>query len=303
MSETNSPQPDEADARPSRSQPESTPVSAPGRGASRRTVLSAVAGALGAVGVAACTTSAPVARSATGPTVSPPATGLGSPAAPSAAAPAPSASSTTTAAVLATSGPDLRAGATGGARVALTFHGAGPGALTTRVIEIARAHQAHLTVFAVGQWLAAAPELGRAILSGGHDLGNHTWSHQPMRRLSRAQADVEVSRGAAAVAQVRGSAGSLFRPSGTPSSTATIRAAALASGYHRCISYDVDPSDYLDPGATAVRERTLSAVRDGSIVSLHLGHAGTVAALPGILDGLHQRGLTAVTVTELLTGR
>lgn len=110
-----------------------------------------------------------------------------------------------------------------------------------------------------------------------------------------------MSRGADAVAAVRGSAGLLFRPSGTPASTATIRSAALASGYHRCISYNVDPIDYLDPGPAAVRERTLKAVRAGSIVSLHLGHPGTVAALPGILDGLRRRGLTAVTVSDLLT--
>jgi peptidoglycan/xylan/chitin deacetylase (PgdA/CDA1 family) len=168
------------------------------------------------------------------------------------------------------------------------------------VLAVARAHGAHLTVFAVGQWLRANPALGRAILAEGHDLGNHTWSHQPMRRLTAAEAETEVSRGAAEVASVRGSAGLLFRPSGTPTSTAVIRAAARAAGYQRCISYDVDPQDFLDPGASAVRDRTLAAVRAGSIVSLHLGHAGTVAALPGILSGLRTRGLRAVTVTELL---
>ncbi len=44
----------------------------------------------------------------------------------------------------------------------------------------------------------------------------------------------------------------------------------------------------------------LRAVRPGSIVSLHLGHAGTVSALPGVLAGLRDRGLRAVTVSELV---
>jgi hypothetical protein len=35
-------------------------------------------------------------------------------------------------------------------------------------------------------------------------------------------------------------------------------------------------------------------------VSLHLGHAGTAAAMPRILAGLHDRGLAAVTVSTLL---
>jgi peptidoglycan/xylan/chitin deacetylase (PgdA/CDA1 family) len=46
----------------------------------------------------------------------------------------------------------------------------------------------------------------------------------------------------------------------------------------------------------------LTSVKAGSIVSLHLGHAGTATALPKILDGLTTRGLAAVTVSALLPG-
>jgi peptidoglycan/xylan/chitin deacetylase (PgdA/CDA1 family) len=77
-------------------------------------------------------------------------------------------------------------------------------------------------------------------------------------------------------------------------------AAAEASGYNLVLGYDVDPSDNLDPGASAVASRVLAAVRSGSIVSLHLGHVGTVEALPHILSGLRSRGLKAVTVPRLL---
>jgi len=41
-------------------------------------------------------------------------------------------------------------------------------------------------------------------------------------------------------------------------------------------------------------------VRPGSIVSLHLGHPGTVAALPQILAGLASRELLPVTLSRLL---
>jgi peptidoglycan/xylan/chitin deacetylase (PgdA/CDA1 family) len=267
--------------------------------------MTAAAAALGSVGLDACDIapqSQPQSPSQTGspttagqPTTTSP-SGSGSPSG------IPTGSGAAAPAVLESTGADIRTGPAGAPRVALTFHGSGPAELTLRVLDITRADGAKVTVFAVGVWLQANPSLGRTILADGHDLGNHTYSHQPMKRLTLAEADREVSRGAAAVAAVRGSAGLLFRPSGTQLSTVTIRAAALAAGYHRCISYDVDPLDYLDPGAEAVRDRTLAAVRPGSIVSLHLGHAGTAAALPGILDGLRQRGLSAVTMTELLAG-
>jgi len=179
-------------------------------------------------------------------------------------------------------------------------HGQGPASLTEQVLAHCRAAGASITVFAVGAWLADDPSLGRAIVRAGHDLGNHTWSHQQMPSLDATTAEREVARGAAALTRAVGSPGWWFRPSGTPRSTPTIRAAALASGYRRCVSYDVDPEDYRDPGAALVRSRTRRQVRPGSIVSLHLGHPGTVEALPGILSDLSSSGLRPVSLTTLL---
>jgi peptidoglycan/xylan/chitin deacetylase (PgdA/CDA1 family) len=199
-----------------------------------------------------------------------------------------------------TSGPDITHGPTTGDRVALTFHGQGPEDMAREILDICAKADAAVTVFAVGTWLTQYPHLGREILAGGHELGNHTWSHQQMKQLTRAQATDEAVRGAAALKTAVGTAGWWFRPSGTQRSTSDIRAAAATAGYHRCVSYDVDPEDFRDPGATAVRDRTLRDVRPGSIVSLHFGHRGTVLALPAILAGLRSKGLEAVTLSTLL---
>jgi len=172
--------------------------------------------------------------------------------------------------------------------VALTFHGAGERSLTEQILRDCANYDARITVFAVGKWLHAMPSLGPQILAAGHELGNHTWSHQQMPSLSAQAARDEIRRGADALRNATGSVGWWFRPSGTPHSTATIRAAAIGTGYQRCVSYDVDPQDYRDPGAAKVVSRTLAQVQPGSIVSLHLGHAGTVRALPQIIaaDGV-----------------
>jgi peptidoglycan/xylan/chitin deacetylase (PgdA/CDA1 family) len=109
-----------------------------------------------------------------------------------------------------------------------------------------------------------------------------------------------VAMGAAVLTRLVGSHGAWFRPSGTPTSTAVIRRAARRAGYPVCVSYDVDSLDWTDPGATAVVQRVLRDARGGSIVSMHLGHPGTLAALPGVLSGLARRGLQPVTVTQLV---
>ncbi|MEW1954272.1 polysaccharide deacetylase family protein [Terrabacter sp. NPDC080008] len=257
------------------------------------------------IGIAACSTSSPQPNGSTGAGATTGASTGGAATSTPAATASPTGTSATGSpdavpAILRTPGPDVRRGPSAVPAVALTFHGAGDPALTHRALQVLADHGAHVTVFAVGTWLSQHPELGRALVAAGHDLGNHTWSHQTMPRLSASAARTEVEKGAKAVAAIDGSSPYLFRPSGTPTSTPTIRAAARASGYARCISYDVDPSDYLDPGAAAVASRTLSAVQPGSIVSLHLGHPGTIDALPTILRGLASRSLQAVPMTKLM---
>lgn len=185
-------------------------------------------------------------------------------------------------------------------RVALTFHGNGDPALARTLLDQIERAGARISVFVVGTWLVSHPEMAPRILQGRHDLGNHTMHHKPMRQLGAAEADREVGDCAAILRRTAGSPGRWFRASGTQQTTPVIRAAAAASGYSTCVSYDVDGLDWKDPSAATVRRAVLDTVKPGSIVSLHLGHPVTVAALPSILSGLSAKRLQPVTLTELL---
>ncbi len=187
-----------------------------------------------------------------------------------------------------------------GRLVALTFHGSGEPALARRLLAVLAAHDTPATVLAVGTWLRDEPRMAGRILDAGHDLGNHTLHHYPMRSLSPTTAFREIRGCARTLQQQTGSPGVWFRASGTQATTATIRRAAGRAGYSRCISYDVDGLDWQDPPATTVERAVLDRARPGSIISLHLGHEVTVAALPAVLAGLHRRGLRPVRLAELL---
>ncbi|HEY6794768.1 MAG TPA: polysaccharide deacetylase family protein [Kineosporiaceae bacterium] len=275
----------------------------------RRHLLLA-AGAAALTGAAACSRTTDDGAGA--PTVTA-GTSAGSPSAGSAASPAPgsaagaapggastSASRSASGAASPVAGPDISRATSGRPEVALTFHGTGDLAILRRMLaEFANAG-AHVTVLAIGTWLAAEPQVAKLVLDGGHDLGNHTWSHQPMTALSAAAIRTEVERAAQELRRLTGSAGRWFRPSGTPTSTPAIRQAAVNAGYGACLGYDVDPLDYTDPGPDAIVRAFQTMVRAGSIVSLHLGHQGTLTAMPRLLATLADRELTAVTATHLL---
>jgi peptidoglycan/xylan/chitin deacetylase (PgdA/CDA1 family) len=185
--------------------------------------------------------------------------------------------------------------------VALTFHGQGEPALATALLAEADEAGARLTVLAVGSWLDAYPQLARRVLDGGHELGNHTQNHLDMGTLTAAQAAAEIEDCARRLRRLTGSPGRWFRPSQARLASPEVVRLARQAGYPHLLSYDVDPLDYTDPGAENVRAAVARQARPGSVVSLHFGHSGTIAALPGILDDLHRRGLRAVTTSELLT--
>ncbi len=223
----------------------------------------------------------------------------------STAAPSPSsAPSTPATSPTATSRPrhavEVRHGDRASGLVALTFHGAGEVALAEQLLGLLERHDVQATVMAVGTWLEAAPQMAHRVTRGGHDLGNHTLHHYPMRSLAARAATDEVEGCARVLQHTAGNRGTWFRASGTQVTTPTIRRAAARAGYDRCVSYDVDGLDWQDPSADTVVRAVLDGARGGSIISLHLGHPVTVTALPDILRGLRARSLKPVTLTELL---
>jgi peptidoglycan/xylan/chitin deacetylase (PgdA/CDA1 family) len=183
--------------------------------------------------------------------------------------------------------------------VALTFHGDGPPALANALLSEAEQAGVRLTVLAVGQWLARYPQMAERVLKGGHELGNHTEHHLAIDRMGETLAFSEIDRCAQRLEELTGSRGRWFRQSQGQHATAEVRAAATRAGYGTLLSYDLDPLDYRDPGATAIVRNVLTKIRAGDVVSMHLGHPETVVALPDILEGLHKRGLRPVTASEL----
>lgn len=263
---------------------------------SRRRMLAALA-PVPLITLGGCSGTPHTAAASVGPK-SAPGSGASSPTRPAGATAQPASPATTTAPIGSLPNPEV-SHAPGTDAVALTFHGAGSPALAEALLAEAEKAGARLTVLAVGQWLATYPQMARRILAGGHELGNHTEHHLNIDAMSQDRAYQEIERCAQRLEQLTGSRGRWFRQSQSQHASATVRAAARRAGYTTLLSYDLDSLDYLNPGTRTIEHTVLNRIQGGDVVSLHLGHRETVKALPVILDGLNQRGLRAVTASEL----
>ena len=194
--------------------------------------------------------------------------------------------------------------------VALTFDMGGRTESATSIMGWLRDHKVPATVFLTGSSVdsaAAAREVisivnARADL---YDLGNHSYSHPDMTDFTAAQVADQLRRAEVAIARYAAqSPRPLFRPPyGAWNSQVLVGAGS--AGYRWTVLWDVDTLDWKPiadggPTATQIVQKVIGNALGGSIVLMHLGGYETLNALPGIVDGLHARGFTLVTLAALI---
>jgi peptidoglycan-N-acetylglucosamine deacetylase len=174
--------------------------------------------------------------------------------------------------------------------VRLTFDDGPNPAATPSILTTLSRHGVRATFFVVGRLAAAYPAIVQRENREGHTVGNHSWDHADLTRLSPAQVESELRRTDDVIQRTIGTTPTQWRPPYGARNAAVV-AAARRVGLTSMVLWTVDPRDWADPPATTVRDRVLGAVRPGSVVLLHDGTgANTAAALPPILDGLAARG-------------
>jgi peptidoglycan/xylan/chitin deacetylase (PgdA/CDA1 family) len=178
--------------------------------------------------------------------------------------------------------------------VALTFDDGPAVPETATLLTYLAQYQARATFFTVGQNVAAHSDLVRAEARAGHEVGNHSWNHPDLTKLTAEQVAYQLNRTSAAIKAATGKEPTLFRPPyGAVNST--VRGATKLSP----VLWTLDTEDWKYPDAAKVAQSVLGKVKRNDVVLMHDVHATSVAAVPEILRTLSARGYHFVTVSHL----
>jgi peptidoglycan/xylan/chitin deacetylase (PgdA/CDA1 family) len=186
-----------------------------------------------------------------------------------------------------------------GPYIAMTFDDGPSGPNTPRLLDLAAKKHIKLTFFLIGENAARYPQLVQRELAEGHQVGNHTYTHPVLSKMTDDGIRSEIQKTQDAIINAAGYKPVIMRP---PYGALTARQrlwVANEFGF-KIILWDVDPNDWKNPGPAVVAQRILAAVRPGSIILSHDIHSGTVDAMPQVFDTLLARGYKFVTVSELL---
>jgi peptidoglycan/xylan/chitin deacetylase (PgdA/CDA1 family) len=185
-----------------------------------------------------------------------------------------------------------------GRRVALTFDDCNDPKAWSRMLRVLASRHVIATFFCLGIRVNQYPKLARRTVARGHTIGSHGWDHKDPRTLSFSGVRSRLVKDERAWwSKARNTPAPYYRPPYGSYDRTTLRAAGSA-GYARTILWDVDPSDYLKPGASVIAHRVVSAAHPGSIVIMH-NQTQTAQALPAIIRGLRHHHLQPVSLSTL----
>jgi len=183
--------------------------------------------------------------------------------------------------------------------LAMTFDDGPHPTLTPLLLDMLAARGLRATFYLIGSMVARYPDVARRIVDEGHDVGNHTWRHPFLTSLGDDEVLREIERTNDAIWHATGAIAPTMRP---PYGAITARQSRLIHATFNLptVMWSVDTQDWRRPGSSVVAARVVDGATPGAIILAHDIHEPTVRAMPDALDGVMARGLTSVTMSELL---
>ncbi|MEW9052702.1 MAG: polysaccharide deacetylase family protein [Neobacillus sp.] len=189
--------------------------------------------------------------------------------------------------------------------VAITFDDGPNPIYTPQVLEIFSEVNGKATFFMIGEEISQKPELVKKAAEQGHEIGNHTYTHPQLSRLSREECLDEIERTERLVEELIGQKPVVFRPPYLDYNQDTL-SIIEQKGYRMIGAVNLDARDWEQPGVEHILNESRSCIKNGSILLFHDGYGDrthTIEAVRTLVSELTLQGYQLVTVTELLNAR
>lgn len=178
--------------------------------------------------------------------------------------------------------------------VALTFDDGPSPQNTPRILDALDKNDAKGTFFILGTEAERNPELLRRMVSDGHEIGNHSYNHKDLTKLSDEELAYQIYHTQQTVSDATGQAPGLIRPP-----YGFFNVDVLERIPFPFILWSMDTLDWKNRDSKIVSDYILETVVDGDVILLHDLYDSTAAAVERVVPELIRRGYQLVTVSEL----
>lgn len=159
-------------------------------------------------------------------------------------------------------------------------------------------HNVSASFFLEGNWVKKNPDVAKMIVSAGHEVGNHSYSHPDMKRLTAAQSREQITKTNSIIEAATGEKPVWFAPPSGSYRDETIRVADELNML--TVMWTVDTVDWQKPSPDVLINRVMSKIDKGSMVLMHPTES-TAKSLNQLITLIEQKNLQIGTVTELMS--
>ena len=182
--------------------------------------------------------------------------------------------------------------------VALTFDDGPSPRCTPQLLDGLKARDVRATFFVVGCQVVKAPDIVERMAAEGHQVGNHSYDHKELDKLSVREAAEDMAKNDALLHRLLGAGDYWVRPPYGLLSEEERQALTVP-----VIGWSVDTEDWKSKNAEKILDILYRQISDGDIILLHDRYLNSVSAALQAIDHLQQQGYHFVTVSELLSLR
>ena len=180
-------------------------------------------------------------------------------------------------------------------KVALTFDDGPHPVYTPEMLDVLKEKNVKATFFLLGQQVEQYPDIVKRMSEEGHLIGNHSYKHEQLSKLSSVQACTQVNRTNELIYSITGKYPEYLRP---PFGDWKDRLDCEVNMIE--VLWDVDTLDWSSQNKDKVVNKVMKNVEEGDIILMHDSYQSTVEATAEIIDRLQEEGYEFVTVDELI---
>lgn len=188
--------------------------------------------------------------------------------------------------------------------IAITFDDGPHPRYTPQILDILDKYSAKATFFMIGQNAEMYKSIVKDVHLRGHEIGNHTYSHPDLRKISASEFLDEIEKTRSVIENITGISPTLFRPPGGYLNNDIVSILEKQSDIPVLWSWRQDTRDWECPSSECIVASVIKNLKDGDIILFHdynAKNSPTPKALEGILEELCAKGYSFVTVSELMS--
>ncbi|OPX42569.1 peptidoglycan-N-acetylmuramic acid deacetylase PdaC [Ruminiclostridium hungatei] len=182
--------------------------------------------------------------------------------------------------------------------VALTFDDGPHPKYTLEILDALKSNNARATFFVLGSRAERYKEVIGRIGENGNEIGNHTYDHRELTKLSGGGITGELSRTTGILEHITGVKPVLTRPT-----YGSVNEKVRKYAGSPLVLWSIDTLDWKTRDTEKIVHEAMSNVKDGDIILMHDIYKTTAEAAGKIIEKLKARGFDIVTVSDLYKAR